>query len=295
MSQVQWSSRLGHVLAAAGTAIGLGAIWKFPYVTATNGGGAFLFYGGPGADLSPDLILTAMVAAARADGVLDAEERATLERYLMDSGADAQDWAHLDRLMRQPVDLDTLVARVKDPVTAAEVYGASYLAIDPDTAAERAWLSMLAARLGLDQALAQAVLRVAHGRRLAAVLLLGALCALLSMWMSNTATAAIQINWGRQYRLRHTRHLGAMDHVGRGGRGHRRHCRRGCCLRRRSIALLKPVQPLLHAFQRLAHGDHLAPQCLRILCITLLSVRRRDRQCPQACQTQYGQTHCILP
>ena len=99
----------------------------------------------------------------------------------------------------------------------------------------------------------------------------------------------------RQYRLRHTRHLGAMDHVGRGGRGHRRHCRRGRCLRRRSIALLKPVQPLLHAFQRLAHGGHLAPQCLRILCITLLSVRRRDRQCPQACQTQYGQTHCILP
>ncbi|MGE6106625.1 sodium-dependent transporter [Aeromonas sobria] len=42
MRQVQWSSRLGHVLAAAGTAIGLGAIWKFPYVTATNGGGAFL-------------------------------------------------------------------------------------------------------------------------------------------------------------------------------------------------------------------------------------------------------------
>lgn len=98
----------------------------------------------------PDLILTAMVAAARADGVLDAEERATLERYLMDSGADAQDWAHLDRLMREPVDLDALIARVKDPVTAAEVYGASYLAIDPDMAAERAWLSMLAARLGLD-------------------------------------------------------------------------------------------------------------------------------------------------
>ncbi|ALP41098.1 sodium-dependent transporter [Aeromonas schubertii] len=42
MSQVQWSSRVGHVLAAAGSAIGLGAIWKFPYVTATNGGGAFL-------------------------------------------------------------------------------------------------------------------------------------------------------------------------------------------------------------------------------------------------------------
>lgn len=56
----------------------------------------------------------------------------------------------MDRLLAAPVDLDALVARVKDPVTAAEVYGASYLAIDPDTPAERAWLSMLAARLGLD-------------------------------------------------------------------------------------------------------------------------------------------------
>ncbi|WP_210608309.1 sodium-dependent transporter [Priestia flexa] len=37
----QWSSRLGFVLASAGAAIGLGAIWKFPYVTGTSGGGAF--------------------------------------------------------------------------------------------------------------------------------------------------------------------------------------------------------------------------------------------------------------
>lgn len=38
----QWSSRLGFILASAGAAIGLGAIWKFPYVTGTSGGGAFL-------------------------------------------------------------------------------------------------------------------------------------------------------------------------------------------------------------------------------------------------------------
>ncbi|MBS4209912.1 sodium-dependent transporter [Bacillus sp. FJAT-50079] len=37
----QWSSRLGFILAAAGSAIGLGAIWKFPYVAGTSGGGAF--------------------------------------------------------------------------------------------------------------------------------------------------------------------------------------------------------------------------------------------------------------
>ncbi|GAA0329884.1 sodium-dependent transporter [Bacillus carboniphilus] len=37
----QWSSRLGFILAAAGSAIGLGAIWKFPYTAGQNGGGAF--------------------------------------------------------------------------------------------------------------------------------------------------------------------------------------------------------------------------------------------------------------
>ncbi|WP_210619222.1 sodium-dependent transporter [Mammaliicoccus lentus] len=38
----QWSSKLGFVMAAAGAAIGIGAIWKFPYVAGQYGGGAFL-------------------------------------------------------------------------------------------------------------------------------------------------------------------------------------------------------------------------------------------------------------
>ncbi|NEU31166.1 sodium-dependent transporter [bacterium LRH843] len=37
----QWSSKIGFVLSTAGAAIGLGAIWKLPYVTGMNGGGAF--------------------------------------------------------------------------------------------------------------------------------------------------------------------------------------------------------------------------------------------------------------
>lgn len=36
-------SRIGFILAAAGSAVGLGNIWKFPYVTGENGGGAFVF------------------------------------------------------------------------------------------------------------------------------------------------------------------------------------------------------------------------------------------------------------
>ncbi|MBM7840089.1 NSS family neurotransmitter:Na+ symporter [Alkalihalobacillus xiaoxiensis] len=41
MESQQWSSKYGFILAAAGSAIGLGAIWKFPYIAGVNGGGAF--------------------------------------------------------------------------------------------------------------------------------------------------------------------------------------------------------------------------------------------------------------
>lgn len=37
-----WNSRLGFILAAAGSAIGLGNIWRFPYTAGENGGGAFV-------------------------------------------------------------------------------------------------------------------------------------------------------------------------------------------------------------------------------------------------------------
>lgn len=42
MHRGQWSSRWAFVLAAAGSAVGLGNIWKFPYLAGENGGGAFV-------------------------------------------------------------------------------------------------------------------------------------------------------------------------------------------------------------------------------------------------------------
>lgn len=39
----EWSSRLTFILAAVGSAVGLGNIWKFPYITGEYGGGVFIF------------------------------------------------------------------------------------------------------------------------------------------------------------------------------------------------------------------------------------------------------------
>lgn len=37
-----WASRLGFILASVGSAVGLGSFWRFPYITGTSGGGAFV-------------------------------------------------------------------------------------------------------------------------------------------------------------------------------------------------------------------------------------------------------------
>lgn len=41
-SREHFASKIGFILAAAGSAIGIGAIWKFPYMVGTNGGSVFI-------------------------------------------------------------------------------------------------------------------------------------------------------------------------------------------------------------------------------------------------------------
>ena len=43
-THAQWSSRFGFILAAVGSAVGLGNIWKFPYMVGTSGGAARYYH-----------------------------------------------------------------------------------------------------------------------------------------------------------------------------------------------------------------------------------------------------------
>ena len=42
MKRDKFASKLGVLAAAVGSAVGLGNIWKFPYITGVNGGAAFI-------------------------------------------------------------------------------------------------------------------------------------------------------------------------------------------------------------------------------------------------------------
>ena len=42
MIQQRWSSHFNFIMVTAGAAVGLGPIWKFPYMAGANGGGAFV-------------------------------------------------------------------------------------------------------------------------------------------------------------------------------------------------------------------------------------------------------------
>ena len=98
-------------------------------------------------------LLHAMIAAAKADGHVDADERARIVGRLDDIGLSAEDRGFLEEELAAPVDIDRLVREATTPAVAAEIYAASLLVITPDHPAEQAYLQLLAARLGLDPGL----------------------------------------------------------------------------------------------------------------------------------------------
>lgn len=98
-------------------------------------------------------LVRAMIAAAKADGHIDDEERKKIgdKVSLAGIGSEAQEFlmAEIDA----PLDLDSIVAAAQTDAQKVELYTASRLAIDPDTRAERGYLDLLAGRLKLPDAL----------------------------------------------------------------------------------------------------------------------------------------------
>jgi len=105
------------------------------------------------------LMLSAMIAAAKADGYIDAGEQQAIFARIDELALDPEEKGVLMDEMRRPLSIGDLVEKVPNQETAVELYTASLLAIDPDHPAEKAYLDMLAARLGLPEELTAEIRR----------------------------------------------------------------------------------------------------------------------------------------
>jgi len=95
-------------------------------------------------------VVRAMIAASKADGSIDVAEREKIFARVGEAGLSQDEHDEVLRLLGQPPDLEAIVRGVDSKELATEIYAASLLAVSPANRAERAWLDMLAARLGLE-------------------------------------------------------------------------------------------------------------------------------------------------
>jgi len=95
------------------------------------------------------LVLRAMISAAKADGQIDPAEMQRITEKLQEAGADQEARNFVLAEMGRPLDLDRIIRDVRDPEVGAQVYAASLLSIEVDTAAEKEYLRRLAEGLQL--------------------------------------------------------------------------------------------------------------------------------------------------
>jgi uncharacterized membrane protein YebE (DUF533 family) len=113
-------------------------------------------------------LLRAMIAAAKADGHIDAREQAAIFAEMDRLPLDTDDKAFVMDELRKPLDVDAVARAARTPEEAASIYTASLLAIDIDNPSERAYLGLLAARLDLDDALVKHLHATVEGATLPA-------------------------------------------------------------------------------------------------------------------------------
>lgn len=100
-----------------------------------------------------ELVVRAMLNAAKADGKLDKTEVAALTARVEEDGETSpRERALIDEELARPADPQALAALCRSPAQAAQVYAASIMAVQIDTDAERAYLRGLSQALGLPAA-----------------------------------------------------------------------------------------------------------------------------------------------
>jgi uncharacterized membrane protein YebE (DUF533 family) len=110
-----------------------------------------------GADALARGVLVAMIQGAKAHGHVDADEQARIFAQVEALGLDAAAKAFVMDELAAPQSLARVVAHATTPEIATELYAASLLAMDPDTEAERAYLTRLATALELDPGLVREI------------------------------------------------------------------------------------------------------------------------------------------
>ena len=119
-------------------------------------GSAFEHRGGDAEDRAK-AFLSAMIAAAKADGHIDAEERARIFEKLeeLEDDSEARDFV-MDQVMA-PLDAGAIAALAHSQEQAVELYAASVMAITMDHPSERVYLDTLADKLAIEEPLARMV------------------------------------------------------------------------------------------------------------------------------------------
>jgi uncharacterized membrane protein YebE (DUF533 family) len=102
-----------------------------------------------------ELVIRGMINAAKSDGQISHGEAQRIVGKLRESGLDeeAQQW--VDAELQKPLDVAGFAAEIPNPEVAAQVYAASLLAIEVDTAAEAEYLRQLAHQTNLEQGVVQ--------------------------------------------------------------------------------------------------------------------------------------------
>jgi tellurite resistance protein len=95
------------------------------------------------------VLIKAMIAAAAADGTIDADERSRIVGKLEAVGLSSEERAFIGTELLAPASAAAIAGQVKSPEMAEQVYAASLMAITVDTEAENNYLDELAGLMGL--------------------------------------------------------------------------------------------------------------------------------------------------